>query len=156
MDSASRSSFHHIFVMPGTVFSNNSAMNGGAVLFNLTAWSLYLYDVKFSANKAANAGGAVVLWQQNIPFLCSNCHFVGNVAYRGGSVYLRTGNELDWLPDVFDLSSKLGVNFSSCRFISNHAKFEGGAMYINYQNYVNMDAVTFVGNTVQGNEEECT
>ncbi|RYF91602.1 MAG: T9SS type A sorting domain-containing protein [Chitinophagaceae bacterium] len=95
-------------------FSNNSAYNGGGVIYCGSNWMLYLKNSKFENNsfRVSGDGGCFKGTSGNWNF--DNCLFVNNKALVG------TGLGGVW--------SGAGAKFKSCTFYGNEA-VKGGAIY---------------------------
>ena len=90
-------SVNNVFVMPGTVFRDNSANkgSGGAVFLGSLSNKVYFYSTTFSGNHAFENGGAVAFQNLVTSVHFYSCSFVFNSAQLGGGVYLGTGNGND-------------------------------------------------------------
>ena len=111
-------------------FENNEAVLGGAVA-HLEGGECLFEDVVFQNNAAASFGGAVYA---EVDSLFSQCQFIQNNSFMGGAVALYEGS----------------LEFGNCLFQENRAlSRDGGAVWLNFNGSVLLDATAFVGNIAE-------
>jgi predicted outer membrane repeat protein len=122
-----------IFVMPGTMFKNNSVTtkggSGGAIFMENGNRIIYMYSSKFIDNRAYK-GGALALSQSNYPMSMFECSFMHHHASGyGGAVYLGDGNGYGF----FKILTSSAIKFISSVFSSNTASLGGGGIRFKQQ-----------------------
>lgn len=135
-----------IFVMPGTLFVNNSATakdsSGGAFFMHVSNSLIYIFSSTFISNKAY-LGGAITLSQSNYPMSLYQCTFMNNHAFGyGGAIYLGDGNGYGF----FRTLTVTAIQFFDAVFKSNTAAVSGGGAYVS-----NSNAMTFNNTVMTGN-----
>lgn len=144
-----------INVTEDSVFKDNSAASGGAIL----SWAgqLSVDGAAFRDNHATTedlskngTGGAIAIYRDNKKehnFSITNSEFVGNTA-------TRKGGAIAWLtmdtPDGHENSQTLVISQSS--FEKNQAK-HGGALYISHKTQIS-GATKFIENTASSKDHE--
>ena len=137
-------SVNNVFVMPGTIFRDNSVNkgSGGAVFLGSLSNKVYLYSTTFSGNHALTNGGAVAFQNLVTSVHFYSCSFVFNSAQLGGSVCFGTGNGND-------LSGTGLINvieFVNLTMLHNNASLDGGAIYANNLNAFSLVSSRMIGN----------
>ena len=124
-------SVNNVFVMPGTMFTDNTAtVSGGAIFLDSLSNKVYLYSTMFKDNNASLNGGAVA-FQNLIPSVhFYDCSFASNSAQYGGAVYFGTGNG----NDLSNTGLVLAIEFVNVMMRQNKAALDGGGMYANFLN----------------------
>ena len=121
-------------VFKNIIFSNavnDKSSNGGALYIHKEA-VVTLINCSFIGNSATKSGGAVYCDNKN-KLTIANCSFYNNIAKNeyGGAVF-----------------SKGDVLIDSSSFSLNHAKKDGGALYV--ESNINAQNVIFLNNTADG------
>jgi predicted outer membrane repeat protein len=140
-----------IFVMPGTLFSENSVTarggSGGAVFMEISNTLIHILSSNL-INNSAYLGGAVSISQANYPMSFYDCNFKNNHAYgKGGAVYLGDGNGYGFF-QVFTISA---IRFLNSNFTGNKAS-SGGGVYISNSNAVSFNNTVMSGNRALSND----
>jgi predicted outer membrane repeat protein len=130
-------------VIKNTVFSNNSAKDGGAIYINVNYGAgkgIRFTNCQFNGNNSnltSGSGGAVL----DRTYSCDgaqfvNCSFLANNAFGGGAIYAtRT------------YATYGGAYISKCSFIQNKAGNAAGAVYnLSVSGYYRIDSSLFDGN----------
>jgi len=118
-----------------TLFAENSAVNGGAII--VTSGGLSLRRVVFERNQASNDGGAIYAdnsGDQPIAVEVSATTFRSNTAARGGAILLEAASH-----------GPLSLNGQAVTFATNTATAEGGAVHA-ASGAVSLIRVVLVGN----------
>lgn len=112
-------------------FYGNSARNGGALLVNNDNSNVRMTSCTFSANTAANCGGAVNHSHGKAVF--ENCTFLGNVSnsYAGGAIHAN--------------GSGVDLSCNGCSFTGNEANGHGGAVSLE-EGKVSLSGCSISGN----------
>ena len=114
-------------------FTSNSSGGDGGGMFNSSESTPYMEMCTFSNNVATNNGGG--MWsavnpgpsKEGDPTLVS-CAFVSNAGYRGGGIYISSGNLLN------------------CTFEGNSAYQTGGGIHCDQPNILALTGCTFENN----------
>ena len=137
-------SVSNVFVMPGTVFTDNTVIagSGGALFLASYINYLYFYSSMFSGNNASSGGGAVAFQDLISSVHFYSCSFTFNSAQYGGALYLDTGNGNDF--------TKTGlvkvIEFVNLTMRHNIAALDGGGIYAN-----NLNAFSIAGSRMVDN-----
>ena len=137
-------SVSNVFVMPGTVFTDNTVIagRGGALFLASYINYLYFYSSMFSGNNASSGGGAVAFQDLISSVHFYSCSFTFNSAQYGGALYLDTGNGNDF--------TKTGlvkvIEFVNLTMRHNIAALDGGGIYAN-----NLNAFSIAGSRMVDN-----
>ncbi len=126
----------NINIDANAIFSNNSAVNGGAIYIN--SGTTRNINGQFSNNHASGDGGAIYVKGNTLTL--SGAKFTANYAVgNGGAIYLN--------------GTTLNINKNESivnEFNNNHAK-NGGAIYSNSD--ITIDVGIFTGNTASAAED---
>ena len=134
-------SVNNMFVMPGTVFTDNS-VTGLASLSN----NIYFYSTIFQGNNASVNGGAVAFQKLVTSVHFYDCSFVSNSAQYGGGVYLDTDNG----NDLTDTGLIQVIDFVNVTMCHNQAALDGGGIYANNLNVFSLVSARLVNNVAGG------
>lgn len=157
---------------PNTVFSNNSAANGGAIYFDendANPRSKTLTGVTFTGNTATKYGGAVYVFGAEVEF--TDCVFSSNTAgTEGGAVHSAVYSKVTITDSQFTDNESSGnsgaltlrgteATITGSTFTDNTASGNGGAIYAAYTTVTGENdestqipsVVVFTDNTFDGN-----
>ena len=130
----------------GSYFSNNSALQGGAIDVQHQA-NLSLTNCRLEGNFASEFGGAIAAWTTGSAILrIRETNFTGNSAHDGGAL-------------VVDIL--LDCHVVSAVFNGNTAKDSGGAVHVRSKSSVQVEKTNFTNNNatdggaiyIQGNSK---
>ena len=130
-------------------FSNNSAVNGGAV-YAYKSELLFEGDVNFCSNRAENGGGLFAVGTA-LRYYSNNSSFLQNTATNGGAVYFdQTSNLYIVKKDMECMHShrrwyctNVPETWLKLVFDGNHALNKGGAIYVTDTDASTCDHVQF-------------
>jgi predicted outer membrane repeat protein len=133
----------NVFIMPGTLFTNNTVTgttgSGGALFFNGNEL-VYIHS-SFKGNKAYE-GGAVALSRLNYGMSFVGCTFTENNASNGGGIFIGDGNG----NGIIQAVSAKSINILDTSFYNNSASVDGGSVHVARVNSVTFTNPTFSGN----------
>jgi predicted outer membrane repeat protein len=136
------------FVSSSTVFSENVALNGGA-LYSSNFARFNFTNCLFYKNIAMNSGGAVFLFGLST-LLAVNCNFSVNMAQSGGGIYIEEPSLVRINNSVFSRNKAFVLNAKSetCSFVIG----SGGACFFRSFNSDNiiLNNNSFLGNIAEG------
>ena len=152
-------------IVRNTVFTNNYAMDGGAV-FNFKDVLAYFNNVEITNNHAEVAGGLSARFGSSLRI--ENSKISNNKStYRGGGVVVNYGSNVEfkniqflnnktdgnggavWVDDQASQYGGTQPYFLKCHFFNNRASFYGGAIH----NY-NISTTIMKKNTFDENKAE--
>jgi predicted outer membrane repeat protein len=138
-----------IFIMPGTLFTNNSVTSpggsGGAIYMQLSNNLIHIFSLNFTRNRA-HMGGAITLLNANNQMSLSQCSFVDNHAGGyGGAIYFGNGNG----DGLFHIIESSAIKLIDTVFRNNSAVVSGGAVYLSESNAVTCYNTVMTGNTAK-------
>ena len=136
-------SVSNVFVMPGTVFTDNTAKDsGGAIFLDSLINKLYFYSTTFSGNSASTNGGAVAFQNLMTSIHFHSCSLTANRAEYGGALYFGTANGND-----LSNTGLVNVNeFVNLTMRHNNAALDGGGIYANNLNVFSIASSRMVDN----------
>ncbi len=153
--------------MEDCLLAQNEAWRGGAICA-FDASSILATNCNFSSNSASATSGAIRLWGSETRCDLTDCVFIGNTAGNdAGAIHLLngssghvtrcrfTGNQGD-SGGAIKAEGNASVHVAMCLAISNVARVDGGALYLNVNSTGVVDRCTLAANRANRGGAVCS